>query len=193
MYEAIDQAIAKYVQLGKEELQLFHGLLKLKKVKKKSYLLQEGDVCTTESFVLKGCIRTYYLDKEGLETIISFAVEGWWVSDLTSFTDQVPSNMFIEALEDCELLQIDYASKMQLFEKIPKLERYFRLLVQRSLSVFQQRLYATVSQTAEERYLHFLDRYPQIVQRVPQHQIARYIGVSPEFLSKIRSGLLKKN
>lgn len=193
MYQEIDQAIARYVQLSEEELQLFHSLLKFKKARKKSFLLQEGDICTTEAFVLKGCIRTYYLDKEGLETIISFAVEGWWVSDLTSFTDQTPSHMFIEALEDCELLQIDYPSKMQVFEKIPKLERYFRLLVQRSLGVIQQRFYASLSQTAEERYLNFLEKYPQIVQRVPQHQIARYIGVSPEFLSKIRSGLLKKH
>jgi CRP-like cAMP-binding protein len=100
--------------------------------------------------------------------------------------------MFIETVENCELLFINYADKMQLFEQVPKFEKFFRLLVQRSLGVLQQRFYAAVSQTAEERYLAFIEKYPHIVQRVPQHQIARYIGVSPEFLSKIRSNMFKK-
>lgn len=193
MFTEIDTFIARYIHLSEEELAFFHSLLKHKKVKKKHFLLQEGEICDFEAFILKGCIRSYYLDKEGVETILLFAVEEWWVSDLTSFSEQKPSNLFIETVEDCELLSIDYKSKTLLFEKIPAFEKMFRLLVQRSLSVLQQRFYASVSQTAEERYLHFMEKYPQIAQRVPQHQIARYIGVSPEFLSKVRSSMYKKH
>ena len=187
MFTEIDRFIARYIRLGEEESAFFHSLLKPLHVKKKSFLLQEGEICDFEAFILKGCIRSYYLDTEGTETILLFAVEDWWVSDLTSFAERSPSNLFIETLEDSDLLSIDYYSKALLFEKIPAFERMFRLLVQRSLSVLQQRFYATVSQTAEERYLQFLEKYPLVAQRVPQHQIARYIGVSPEFLSKIRN------
>jgi len=193
MFTEIDQFVARYIHLSDEELTFFHSLLKHKKVKKKNFLLQEGEICDFEAFILKGCIRSYYLDKEGVETILLFAVEEWWISDLTSFSEQKPSNLFIETVEDSELLSIDYKNKTLLFEKIPAFERMFRLLVQRSLSVLQQRFYASVSQTAEERYLHFMEKYPHIAQRVPQHQIARYIGVSPEFLSKVRSSMYKKH
>jgi CRP-like cAMP-binding protein len=187
MFTAIDRFVAKYIPLTEEESAFFHRLLKPRHCKKKTFLLQEGEICDFEAFILKGCIRSYYLDKDGVETILLFAIEDWWVSDLTSFAERRPSNLFIETIEDSDLLSIDYSGKALLFEKIPAFERMFRLLVQRSLSVLQQRFYATVSQTAEERYLQFLEKYPQIAQRVPQHQIARYIGVSPEFLSKIRN------
>lgn len=192
MFEQIDAFVANHITLTAEELAFFHSLLKLKKIKKKNFLLQEGEICDFEAFLLKGCTRTYYLDKEGTETILLFAVEGWWVSDIGSFSEQKPSMQFIETVEDCELLMIDYRSKALLFEKVPKFEKMFRHLVQRSLSVLQQRFYASISQTAEERYLAFTEKYPQIVQRIPQHQIARYIGVSPEFLSKVKSNLYRK-
>ncbi|RXK83730.1 Crp/Fnr family transcriptional regulator [Filimonas effusa] len=192
MFESIDQFVAKHIALTEEETSFFHSLLKFRKVKKKSFLLQEGEVCDFEAFIVKGCTRTYYIDKEGYETILLFGVEGWWVSDIGSFSEQKPSMQFIETVEDCELLVIDYRSKSLLFEKIPAFERVFRLLVQRSLSVLQQRFYASVSQTAEERYRDFIERYPAVVQRIPQHQIARYIGVSPEFLSKVKSSMYRK-
>lgn len=191
-YEAIDRFVAKYIQLTAEELAFFHSLLKHKKLRKKTFLLQEGDICDFEAFVLKGCIRSYYIDKDGVETILLFAVEDWWVSDLASFSEQKPSNLFIETLEDCELLSIDFKNKSRLFEKIPAFERMFRIMVQRALGILQQRFYASVSQTAEERYIQFMEKYPLVAQRVPQHQIARYIGVSPEFLSKVRSTMHKK-
>jgi CRP-like cAMP-binding protein len=193
MFETIDAFVAKYITLSSGELEFFHSLLRVKKVKKKQFLLQEGEVCDFEGFILKGCTRMYYLDKEGVETILLFAVEGWWVSDITSFADRKPSNLFIETIEDTEMLTMDYAGKTRLFERVPAFEHLFRLLVQRSLGVLQQRFYASVSQTAEERYKAFLEKYPLVAQRVPQHQIARYIGVSPEFLSKVRSTMFKKH
>lgn len=193
MFDQIDQSVSTFISLTPEEKQLFHSFLKYKKVRKKSFLLQDGEVCDFEAYILKGCIRTYYLSNDGTETILSFAIENWWVSDICSFTEQKISNMFIETLEDCELLTIDHRNKEELFRTIPKFERFFRHLVQRSLNVLQQRLHASVSQTAEQRYRAFLEKYPQVVQRVPQNQIARYIGVSPEFLSKIRATLYKKS
>jgi CRP-like cAMP-binding protein len=193
MFETIDEFVARYITLRAEDLEFFHSLLRVKKLRKKQFLLQEGEVCDFEGFILKGCTRMYYLDKEGVETILLFAVEGWWVSDITSFADRKPSNLFIETIEDTEMLTIDYAGKTRLFERVPAFEHLFRLLVQRSLGVLQQRFYAAVSQTAEERYKTFLEKYPLVAQRVPQHQIARYIGVSPEFLSKVRSTMFKKH
>src|ERR1700722_11768775 len=193
MFETIDRFIAKYITLNNEERNFFHSLLRTRKVKKKTFLLQEGEICDFEAFINKGCVRSYYLDKEGVETILLFAVEEWWVSDITSFADRKPSNLFIETIEDSELLILDFAGKNRLLEKIPAFEHMYRLLVQRSLGVLQQRFYSTVSETAEERYKQFREKYPLVAQRVPQHQIARYIGVSPEFLSKVRSGLFKKH
>ncbi len=193
MYDQIDQFVARLITLTGEEKELFHSLLRFKQVKKKQFLLREGEVCNFEAYILKGCIRSYYVDKEGTETVLMFAVEDWWVSDLSSFMDQKPSNLYIETIEDCDLLVIDFRSKDTLFEKVPKFEKLFRILVQRSLGVLQQRFYASVSQTAEERYIGFIQKYPHILQRIPQHQIARYLGVSPEFLSKVRSSLSKRH
>ncbi|HXB95555.1 MAG TPA: Crp/Fnr family transcriptional regulator [Puia sp.] len=193
MFTEIDAFVAKYITLSGEEQDFFHSLLQHRKMRKKEFLLKEGEVCNFEAFILKGCIRTYYLDKDGLETILLFAVEEWWVSDICSFAERKPSNLFIETVEDSELLTIDYTSKMRLFEKIPAFERMFRLLVQRALGVLQQRFYESISLTAEERYRNFLEKYPLVAQRVPQHQIAHYIGVSPEFLSKIKSAMYRKH
>jgi len=193
MFEQIDRFVDLIISLTPEERELFHSLLKFRRVRKRTYLLQDGDICDFEAYIVKGCIRTYYLSDDGTETILSFAVEDWWVSDPYSFTTQTPSNMFIESLEDCELLVIDHKSKATLYEKIPKFETLFRLLIQRSLFALQKRFHSLVSQTAEQRYLAFLEKYPQVVQRVPQNQIARYLGVSPEFLSKVRSSMHKRN
>ncbi|MBO9729841.1 MAG: Crp/Fnr family transcriptional regulator [Chitinophaga sp.] len=191
MFEQIDSSI-NHISLTPAEQELFHSMLKFKRVRKRTFLLQEGDICDFEAYIIKGCIRTYYLSNDGTETILSFAIENWWVSDPFSFTEQQPSNMFIESLEDCELLIIDHKSKAMLYEKIPKFEALFRLLIQRSLFSLQKRFHSLLSQSAEQRYLAFIEKYPQVVQRVPQHQIARYLGVSPEFLSKVRSTLQKK-
>jgi CRP-like cAMP-binding protein len=160
MFEAIDRFVATYIHLTEEELSFFHSLLRHRHVKKRTFLLQEGEICDFEAFILKGCIRSYYLDKEGVETILLFAVEDWWVSDLTSFSQRTPSNLFIETLEDCELLSIDYAGKALLFEKVPAFEKMFRLLVQRSLSVLQQRFYATFPKPRKNDIFNSLKNIP---------------------------------
>lgn len=191
MFNAIDQYVERYIRLTEQETQLFHSLLTLKTHKKKTFLLRAGEVCTFEAYILKGCVRVYYIDDKGDEVILFFAVEDWWISDLASFTGQKASHLFIETLEDTELLSIDYRKKEQLFEQVPAFERLFRLMIQRAYEMMMHRLIATISQPADQRYADFVERYPAIVQRVPQHLIAAYIGISPEFLSKIRQKKLK--
>ena len=193
MFGPIGQFVATYIQLTPEEVEIFHSLLQFRKVKKKNFLLKEGEICDYEAYILKGCVRTFYVDKQGVETNLTFAVEDWWVADISSFSEQQPSRQNIETLEDCELLTISYEDKNTLYQKVPKFEKVFRMLLQRTAGVLQQRIYASISQTAEERYLAFLEKYPAIVQRIPQHHIARYIGVSPEFLSKVRSTMYRKH
>jgi CRP-like cAMP-binding protein len=193
MFQNINAYVLKSVNLSPEELEYFNSMLQYKVIPKKTLLLQAGNICNFEAYVIKGCIREYYIDGNGAELTLQFAVEDWWVSDITSFEDQKVSSMYIEALEDCELLMLSRQSKEQLLAKVPKLERMFRLMIQRHLSVVQSRLFKTITNTGMEKYLEFIKRYPTIPQRVPQHYIASYLGISPEFLSKLRTRHLKNN
>ncbi|MDB5133033.1 MAG: Crp/Fnr family transcriptional regulator [Mucilaginibacter sp.] len=193
MFQNINAYVLKCVNLSAGELAYFNSMLQYKVIPKKTILLQAGNICNFEAYVIKGCMREYYIDDHGAELTLQFAVEDWWVSDITSFEDQKVSNMYIETLEDCELLMLSRQSKEQLLAEVPKLERMFRLMIQRHLSVVQSRLFKTVTHSGIERYLEFIKRYPTIPQRVPQHYIASYLGISPEFLSKLRTKHLKNN
>ncbi|WP_207426088.1 Crp/Fnr family transcriptional regulator [Pedobacter sp. SYSU D00535] len=192
MFNEIDKHITRCHPFSATDLELFHARLKRKNYRKKTVLLSQGEVCRFEAYIVSGCVKKYYIDRNGDEVILQFAVEDWWISDIGSFSEQKPSNLFIETLEDTELLIIDYESKELLYQQLPHLERVFRLMLQRSYSVLENRFYATVSHTAEQRYLDFMSRYPTIPQRVPQTQIASYLGITPESLSRIRSNLHKK-
>jgi CRP-like cAMP-binding protein len=193
MFQNINAYVLKSVNLSAGELEYFNSMLQYKVIPKKTMLLQAGHICNFEAYVIRGCIREYYSDSDGAELTLQFAVEDWWVSDITSFEDQKVSSMYIEALEDCELLMLSRQSKEQLLAEVPKLERMFRLMIQRHLSVVQSRLFKTVTHSGMEKYLEFINRYPTIPQRVPQHYIASYLGMSPEFLSKLRTRHLKNN
>jgi len=192
MFDNINQYIQKYASFSAEETDILDALLQPQSIPKKTFLLKEGQICNFESFINKGCIRTYYIDEHGDDVTLQFAIENWWVSDITSFHERVPSNMFIETLEDCEVLTLTLENKEKLLKAAPKFERMFRLMVQRNLAVLQQRLFKTISTTATDKYLDFLNRYPTIPQRVAQHYIASYLGFTPEFLSKVRAKLSKK-
>jgi len=192
MFESIDKNVNRSVTFLKEELEIFHNLLEHKIVPKKTFLLQEGEVCNFEGYVIKGCTRTYYIDENGFEVILQFGVEDWWLGDVTSFHDQKPSKLFIETIEDTELLTFNPQTKEELLFKVPKFERVFRLLIQRNLAATQNRLFKSIAQPAQERYVEFVEKYPTIPQRVPQHYIASYLGISPEFLSKIRGKIAHK-
>ncbi len=185
----INAHVRRSIAVNDEELHFFNSLLTFHQFEKKTHLLQEGQVCDFEGYILKGCVRSYFIDGNGFEVTLNFAVEDWWIGDVTSFHERTASRLFFETLEPTALLLLSPGNKEILLDRFPKFERMYRLMVQRSLSAVQHRLFATISKSAKERYLEFLERYPLIPQRVPQHYIASYLGVSPEFLSKIRSRL----
>jgi CRP-like cAMP-binding protein len=192
MFALIDQHVQQYTSPSKQDLEILHELLEHKKFPKKTLLLSEGELCRFELFINKGCIRNYYVDEKGEEVTLQFATEGWWVSDIASFNNHTHSHMFIETLEDCEVLWLTIDTKEKLLQQAPCFERMFRILVQRNLARIQERLFKTIATTAAEKYLDFIERYPAIPQRVAQHYIASYLGFSPEFLSKVRTRLSKK-
>ncbi|AWA30292.1 Crp/Fnr family transcriptional regulator [Flavobacterium magnum] len=193
MYDQIDAAISRYVSFTRDELDIFHSLLQYKKVPRKTIMLREGEKCDFEAFVVSGCIRKYYIDANGFEVILQFAIEDAWVSDVSfSMYETKPSQLYIETLEDCEFLLFTPETKEMLFAKAPKFERAFRILLMRNMAVTQNRLFHTIAKTATEKYLEFIAQYPTIPQRVAQHHIASYLGISAEFLSKIRTKLARK-
>jgi CRP/FNR family cyclic AMP-dependent transcriptional regulator len=192
MFESINNNICKKNEFTPDEIEYFNTILHYKEVPKKTFLLQEGEICNFEAYILKGCIRKYYINENGFEVIVQFAVEDWWISDIASFHEKKPSQLFIETLEDCQLLMLTPETKEILLQKVPKFERIFRLLVQRNLSAMQNRLIDTIAKSAQEKYLEFIKLYPTIPQRVAQHYIASYLGISAEFLSKVRTKLAKQ-
>ena len=192
MFEAINKNVCKNGDFTEKEIEYFNAILQHKKVPKKTFLLQQGEVCHFEAYILKGCIRKYYINEHGHEVVLAFGIEDWWVSDIASFHEAKPSLLYIETLEDCELLILTPETKEKLLKEIPKFERIFRLLVQRNLSRMQNRLIDTIAKTAQEKYVEFLKLYPSIPQRVAQHHIASYLGITAEFLSKVRTKLAKQ-
>ena len=191
MFSLINEHINRCVDFTEVEMQRFNELLVVKQIPKKTLMLQEGEVCNFEAYINKGCIRTYYIDPKGAEVTLQFAIEDWWVSDIGSFHERKPSKLFIQTLEPSEVLLLSPETKEKLLHEIPKFERVFRLMIQKNLTRLQDRFLQTVTTTAVEKYLDFIDRYPTIPQRVPQHYIASYLGFSPEFLSKVRTRLSK--
>jgi len=191
-FSQINKSISRYVTFSQEELDTFNSLLEYRKVPKKTIMLHEGEMCNFEAFVVKGCVRKYYIDPNGFEVILQFAIEEAWVSDISfSIYEDKPSRIFIETMEECEFLIFTPETKEALFEKAPKFERAFRILLQRHLSATQNRLFNTISMTAMDKYLEFLELYPTLPQRVAQHYIASYLGISAEFLSKTRAKIAK--
>lgn len=184
--------VAKHILLTAEEKEFFLSLLEEKTLKRKTLYLKAGTVCRSSAFVVKGAMRSFTVDADGKEHILSFATEGWWISDLYSLISQNPAILNIEAIADSEALLLTRDNQQYLFEKVPKFERFFRILVENSLVASQQRLIDNMSSDAEERYLRFIAKYPSIPSCVPQHNIASYLGITPEFLSKIRARLAKR-
>jgi len=191
-YAQINKSISRYVDFTDEELEIFNSLLEYKTVPKKTIMLHEGEMCNFEAFVVKGCVRKYYIDPNGFEVILQFAIEDGWVGDISfSVFEQEPSKLFVETLEDSEFLMFNPETKEELFRRAPRFERAFRILMQRHLWVTQNRLINTISKTALDKYVEFLEQYPTLPQRVAQHYIASYLGISAEFLSKTRAKLAR--
>lgn len=187
MFEFLHQKIKETIDISDDEFEFAKTLFLPKKLRKKRFLLQDGDVCKYTIFVEKGLLRSFTIDDKGNEHILQFSMQGWWASDLYSFLTSEPSAYNIEALEDSELLLITKSSWDELLKEVPAFERYFRILVQNNLIATQRRLMGSLSETAEEKYQRLIDDCPNLVQRVPQHMIASYIGITRETLSRIRS------
>lgn len=192
MYELFFQEFNKKVSLTLEEQEVITQYLTPKKLRKKQYLLQEGDVCKFIAFVEKGALRQYSLDENGNERIIQFALEGWTISDLYSFLTGEVATYHIDALEDSELVLISKSAHEELLQKSPKYETFTRMQITGAYIAMQKRLTSIISSSLEERYSGFINLYPDIVQRVPQHMIASYMGLQPETLSRIRRRISSK-
>ncbi len=185
--------ISKHISLSPEEITFFTSLLRQKLLKKDEFLLREGNICKYESFVLKGCLKTYYLDENGSEHIIDFSIEEWWADDLYSLLTQTPSKSNIKAIEDTEIVQISKPDLELLYQKIPQFERFFRILFQNAYITQRQQINQALSASAEERYTMFLKQKPYAEKRFSQKDIASYLGVTPQFLSALKKRLGQVN
>jgi len=190
MKELLKQNISNHISISEDERDIFCGLFEHKFIKKKSFLLQEGETCKFEGFVIKGLFRVYYIDQNGFENILYFAMENWWVTDIDSFTNEKSSQLYIEALEDSEVLLISKKDKEFAYTNLPQIEKLFRIMTQKTHVALQRRMIDNLSKTADQRYLDFIAKYPQLLQRLTNLQIAAYLGISHEFLSKIRKKII---
>lgn len=191
MFDKILQYVSRHISLTEEETAFFTSQLRTRLLRKRQYLLQAGDVSRSEYFVNSGCLRAYTVDDKGLEHVVQFAIEDWWINDMYSFLTQTPATYFIEAMEDSEVIMINKEAYDELLIRIPKFDRMFRIMLQGAFIAHQRRIIENMSLPAHERYLLFQQRYPQFEQRLPQHQVASYLGITPESLSRIRRQLMK--
>lgn len=189
MFALLYQNITGKIPLTEEEFAYCKTLFQPRKLRRRQYLLQEGDVCKYQAFVEKGMLRSYTISDKGTEHILQFAPEGWWIADLSSYLTGEPSPFNIEALEDSELLLLEKSAWDSLLQRLPKFEHYFRILIQNNLVATQKRLMQSLTETAEDKYIRFTQTYPACVQRVPQHMVASYLGISRETLSRLRRNL----
>lgn len=182
---------SRHISLSDEETALLPAYFRRRQVRRREVLLKEGEVCRSEYFVLKGCLRQYEAGDDGREHVVQFAFEDWWISDPYSMYTGIPSVFHIDALEDSEVLQLDYESQQRLFADLPQMNIYWRLIMQQAFVALQRRV-LFLQKPLEERYQEFLRTYAWFEQRIPQHQVAAYLGATRESLSRVRNAVLKK-
>lgn len=185
--------ISKHISLTQEETTFFTSLLRPKSLNNGEFLLREGNICKYESFVIRGCLKTFYLDENGFEHIIDFSIEEWWADDLYSLLTQTPSKSNIKAIEDTDIIQISKSDLELLYQKIPKFERFFRILFQNAYITQRDQINQALSASAEERYITFIKQKPYAEKRFSQKDIASYLGVTPQFLSALKKRLGRVN
>lgn len=188
MISGLVEHIRRYVSLDEQEATLLADYIEVLEVKKKSFLLKEGEICKANYFVIKGCCRSYFNTEKDIEHVHLFAIENWWITDYASLERKTPSMFNIQTLEPCTLGVLQRDKQDELFTAIPQLERYFRNILETALAAAHMRIKYIYSQSGHERYNHFSTSFPDFVQRVPQYMLASYLGFTPEFLSKIRAG-----
>ena len=181
----------RLIPLNKEEKELVTKSFHSRLYRKRQYVLQEGNICTQLNFVVRGCLRMYKIDEQGATHVLQFAVENYWINDLGSFHSEKPSELNIDALDDTMVLQINRNDLVSLYLQASKFDRIFRVLIENSFINLQKRLLQNISSTAEQRYQAFLDTYPHLVNRLSQTQIASFLGITPEFLSRLRNKVSK--
>ena len=190
--EILVEHINQKVSLTEEEISILLSKLTTRTYSKGEHIVQFNEICRYQTFVLKGKARTYYLDDKGNEHIVAFGVENWWVGDICSFANQTPAEFSTECLEQTEVVHISYDDMQQLYQETPKLERYFRMIVQSAYGSMSKRIIRNHAMPARDRYLLFIESYPEIVQRIPQYMIASYLGITKEFLSTIRKQIAEE-
>ncbi|MEO8239859.1 MAG: Crp/Fnr family transcriptional regulator [Flavobacterium sp.] len=188
MYTTLLKHIEKFIILEASEINTLESFLNISKIKKKEHVLQEGQVCGTMYFITKGCMRQYIINSKGSEQTIQFGIENWWITDYLSYHNHTSSNFYIQAVENSEIIAIDKPILEAILIQIPKLERYFRIISQKTFGAAQMRIKFLFTMSAEERYNHFKNQNLEFVQRVPQYMLASYLDFSAEFMSKIRAG-----
>lgn len=180
-----------FTPLDEEEIIFVSTCFKSRLYRKRQYILQEGDVCNNYNFVVRGCLRMYKIDKNGNTHILQFTSENGWIADIGSFHEHTPSELSIDALEDTIVLQISYENLIAIYERFPKFNRIFRILMENAYVSLQKRMFQNISSPAEDRYNFFMEVYPHLSSRLPQTQIASFLGITPEFLSRLRNRRLK--
>lgn len=184
--ENLFKHIEQKVQLTPTEKEQIASFFRFKKLRKRQFLLQEEEVCKDFTFISQGLLKSYILDEKGNENINLFGWEGWWIADFQSFLFQTPATLAIEAMEDCELLLLSRTNYDQMLEEVPVMERYFRLVYEKSLATKDQRLVYAQMYSAEEKYQYLMETYPELLQRIPQSLLASFLGLTPETFSRIK-------
>ena len=182
----LTEYIRRYVTISENEIKIFQSYLKSKRIKKKEFLLKAGQLCKSRYFITKGCIRLFYIDNKGNEQIIHFGIDNWWITDYESLIANKPTTLNIQAIENTELLELPQETFDELCEKVPQTERLFRKIMEKTYIAIQKRIEYIYSLKGEEQFRLFIGANPEFAQRVPQYMIASYLGMSPEFVSKIR-------
>ncbi|MES2829234.1 MAG: Crp/Fnr family transcriptional regulator [Bacteroidota bacterium] len=192
MIEILFKHIEQKVNLSPADKEKIATFFVRKRLRKKQYLLHEGDICKYLSFVATGLTRTYNVDEKGEEHMSVFGWEGWWISDFNSFLSIEPAVFYIDAIEDSELLIISRSDYDALTDQVPIMDRYFRILFQNSLVTKERRLMSSITHTAAQKYEQLIESNPEIISRIPQNMVASYLGIAPETLSRIKKGLAYK-
>lgn len=191
-FETIKSYVARHIDLTTDEQEYFLSLLRVIKVRKKQLIVQPDFVCKYRSYIYKGAMRAYLVDNDAQEHTIALGIDDWWIADYSSYIFQQPATLFVEAMEETTLVQIDYNAEQLLLKKVPKFEKFFRIITERGYAFLQQRLLSNLSKTAEERYEEFLQKHSKLAMKVPQYALASYLGMSTEYLSKLRNKRIGK-